>query len=252
MGGAIRILDLFPDVYLDEFKEDLADRRSLAEYLERQTNGAVTLETVFVDKGNASIEDMYDEALAAPYVLQKVKWAETNGFHAVVVDCFIDVALDAARELVEIPVMGACQSSCSLAARLGGRFSVLCVLPDMDRPIRANLAKYGLIGNLVSIRSVNVPVLDLRKDAGRRIAEEAKKAVLSDGACTLVLGCTGMSPIAKTLRQELVENGLDVPVIEPLRAAVYDALNCVLLGVSHSKASYLPVKPKHRVLDWEP
>ena len=39
---------------------------------------------------------------------QKVKWAEEKKYDAVIIDCFIDVALDAARELVNIPVVGAC------------------------------------------------------------------------------------------------------------------------------------------------
>lgn len=249
----IRILDIFPDIYMDEFEKDLDDRKALSKTLAEETNGLIKLDTVFIEKGNASIECMYDEALAAPYVLQKVKWAEEQGYDAVVIDCFIDVALDAARELVEIPVMGACQSSCCYAARLGGRFSVISILPDMDRPIRANLAKYGLSQALVSIPVINVPVLDLQKEFDgliQRMLKIAEKAV-DDGARALVFGCTGMSPIREDVQRELKRKGINVPVIEPLRAAIIDAVSCVMLGVSHSKEAYKPVRSKYRLLDWE-
>lgn len=254
MGKKIKILDLFPDVYMKEFEEDFADRKSLSKHLEEKTNGLIKLETVFLDKGNSSIECGYDEALAAPYVLQKVKWAQENGYDAVVIDCFIDVALDAARELACIPILGACQSSCSLAARLGGRFSIISILPDMDRPIRANIAKYGLNNNLVSIPVINVPVLGLQKNFDsliKKVVKIAEKAVLKDGARALVFGCTGMSPIVNTVQKNLKDKGVDIPIIEPLRAAVFDAIAWVMMGVSHSKEAYKHIRSKYRILDWE-
>lgn len=246
---------MFPDVYVNELQEVLADREFLSKQLEEETNGLVRLETVFVDKGNASIEDMYDEALAGPYVLQRAKWAQENGYDAIVIDCFIDVALDAARELVQIPVLGACQSSCSLATRLGGRFSIINILPDMDRPIRANLAKHGLSQNLVSMPTINVPVLDLQEDCegvAQKIVGVATRAILEDGARALVFGCTGMSPLIEIVRRELKNKGMAVPLIEPLRAAICDAIAWLILGVSHSKEAYRPVRSKHRLLDWQP
>ena len=38
--------------------------------------------------------------------------------------------------------------------------------------------------------------------------------------------------------------GINVPVIEPLRAAVYDAISWILMGVSHSKEAYRPPRKK--------
>ncbi|MGI9953077.1 aspartate/glutamate racemase family protein [Moorellaceae bacterium AZ2] len=250
----LRVLDVFPNVYRDEFREDLIDRQRLSQQLEEQTNGLVKLDIVFMEKGNASIECMYDEAMAAPYVLQKVKWAEEQGYDAVVIDCFLDVALDAARELVEIPVMAPCQSSCNLAARLAGRFSIISILPELDRPIRANLARYGLSQALVSIPVINVPVLDLQHSFEllvERIVKIAADAVTKEGARAVVFGCTGMSPMVQDVQRGLQEKGIKVPVIEPLRAAICDAVACLLLGVSQSKEAYKPVRPKYRLLDWE-
>lgn len=250
----IKILDVFPDIWMKEFKDDLEDRQKLSRQIEEATGGMVKLETVFVDKGSASIENMYDDAIVAPYILQKVKWAEQNGFDAVIIDCFLDPALDAARELVQIPVFGPCQSSTSLATRLGGRFSVIGILEDMDRAIRGNIAKYGLSEKLVSIPVVNVPVLDLAKrheEVALKAVETIEKAVRVDGAYAVTFGCTGMSPIISSVHKQLLGRGIDIPVIEPFRAALYDAIACTMMGIKHSKVAYRPVREKYRILDFE-
>jgi len=250
----IKILDLFPDIWMEGFKEDLADRQNLSRQIEEATNGLVKLETVFVDKGSSSIENMYDDAIVAPYILQKVKWAEKNGFDAVVIDCFLDPALDAARELVQIPIFGACQSSTSLAVRLGGRFSVIGILEDMDRAIRGNIAKYGLSEKLISIPVINVSVLDIAKkheEVVKIAVETIEKAIRIDGAYSVVFGCTGMSPIVDSVQEQLSNKGINIPVIEPLRAAVYDAIASTMMGVSHSKVAYRSIREKYRVLDFE-
>jgi len=250
----IKILDLFPDIWMEEFESDLADRKGLSRQIEEATSGLVKLETVFVDKGSSSIENMYDDAVVAPYILQKVKWAEKNGFDAVVIDCFLDPALDAARELAQIPIFGACQSSTNLAVRLGGRFSIIGILEDMDRTIRGNIAKYGLSEKLVSIPVIDVPVLDVatkKEEVSGIVVDTIEKAIKIGGAYSVVFGCTGMSPIIDSVQEQLFKRGINIPVIEPFRAAVYDAISSTMMGVSHSKIAYRPIREKHRVLDFE-
>ena len=82
---------------------------------------------VFIEAGPASIESEFDEALAAPEVIARVFEAEQAGFAAVVVDCFGDPGVKAARELVNIPIVGAGEAAMYLAASLGHKFSILAV-----------------------------------------------------------------------------------------------------------------------------
>ena len=120
----IRILNIVPDIYTEGIAVSVKDRQALAAALKEETGGLVELESRIVEGGSESIECFYDSALAAPYILKLVQQGEKDGFDAIVLDCFLDPALSECRELVRIPVMGACQSSCSLAARMAGRFSV--------------------------------------------------------------------------------------------------------------------------------
>lgn len=194
---------------------------------------------VSLDKGPASIESMYDDSIASPLVLEKVKEAEESGFDAVIIDCFADPALHAARELVNIPVIGPCQSSLAFASIVGENISIITVLRSVV-PILERLARvYGFTGNLVSVRSIEIPVLKLnnKKIVKSALLKECKEAIKFDGADTIILGCTGMIGMAGDLQKEL-----KIPVIDAATASLKMAESLYDLKISHSKEAY-PVPP---------
>ncbi len=196
--------------------------------------------TVGLDRGPASIECDYEEALAVPDVLAKVRRAAEEGADAVVIDCMMDPGLDAARELVSIPVVGPVQASFHLAAMLAYRFSVVTIL-ERDLPLLDRLfRKYGVAEKVASVRVINVPVLELDDEARVATAatEAAAQAVREDGAHAIVFGCTGMRGVTEAVAQALAEQGLAVPVINPSVAALKLAESLVDMGLSHSKRTY--------------
>lgn len=243
-------MDLVPIIYTEGIKAAIEDRMSLAKRISEETNGLVVMDVVTIDKGAVSIESAYDEYINAPYIIQKVKWAEEQGYSAVVIDCFGDPALDAAREVVKIPVVGANHAATFLASQIAHGFSVISILPEVNPLIIHLLRKYGLIQHLVSIETIHVPVLELEKDPEKvvKTALEAAERAFAKGASALVLGCTGMSFLADSLQKRLLEKGIEIPVVEPLRAAIYTAVSWVLMGVSHSKLTYPKPREKLRVL----
>ncbi|MFQ6081094.1 MAG: aspartate/glutamate racemase family protein, partial [Candidatus Bathyarchaeia archaeon] len=191
------------------------------------------------------------EAINTPYILEKVKKAEEEGYNAVIIDCFGDPGLDAARELVNIPVLGANEASCHLAAQLAPRFSIINILPETEHLVRGLAVKYGLLQCLASMITINIPVLALEEDPEKSVAaitQAAEKAVKEDGAYAIVLGCTGMSSLIEGVKSQLEAKGIKIPVIEPLRAAIYTAIAWTLMGSSHSKEAYRPPRPKLRKL----
>lgn len=251
MVQKIKILDVFPIVYTDYIKAGLEDRKKLAEKLKDETNGLIQLDTTTIEKGAVSIESAFDEAINTPFILEKVKWAEKEGYDAVVIDCFGDPGVDAAREIVTIPVVGPHHSAIHLATQLADRFTIINILPQLDPLIRHLVHKYGLYEKLASIRTINVPVLELERDPQttiQRVVEVAKKAVEEDVAHAVVFGCTGMSPLLEEVQKILKEEyNIDIPVIEPLRAAIYNAVMWTLMGVSHSKSRYPFPREKERI-----
>lgn len=70
-----------------------------------------------------------------------------------------------------MPIFGVCQSACSLAMRLGGEFSVIGILEDMDRCIKENLRRYGMISMLANIPVVDTPVLELHEHVDEVVSQ---------------------------------------------------------------------------------
>ena len=211
------------------------------------------ISVVGLDRGPASLESDYEDALAVPDLLNKVRGAEREGVDAVIIDCMADPGLGPARELASIPVVGAAQASMHLAAILAHRFSVVTIL-ERDTPLIERLARlYGLEDKLTSTRPVNIPVLELEKDRDRLVKaliEQSAQAVLKDGAHAIVFGCTGMIGLARSVEEGLAQRGCEVPVIDPSLAALKWAEGLVETGLAHSKRTY-PHPPEKEISGYE-
>ena len=71
-----------------------------------------------------NMADPIDDFLV-PEILDAALEAEADGAEAIIIDCMDDPAVDGARRLVDIPVVGPGHASMSLAAMLGHKFSIL-------------------------------------------------------------------------------------------------------------------------------
>lgn len=203
-----------------------------------------------IETGPGSIESEFETALSVPGTLAKIIDAERDGVDAVVIDCMGDPGLRPAREVVSIPVLGPAQTGMLIAAMLGHTFSVITVMPRL-RPSFENTAMLaGIGGKLASVRSVDIPVLELEADLDRtraQLIEEAVIAVEKDGAHALLFGCTGLMGCAGAVRDGLLARGIDVPVIDPIPTAVATAAALVRAGLSHSKTTF-PVPPEKQLI----
>lgn len=197
-------------------------------------------EAVTLGAGPASIEGHFDEALAAPFVAIEAMKAERDGIDAVVIDCMGDPGLMAAREVVSIPVIGPAEASMHMAALMGNRFSCVSIL-DAVRPIfHANARVYG-VDKLASVRTINMPVLEIERNLDRLpdlLLEQSLLAIEQDLADTIILGCTGFLGVADRLEALLAERGYAVPVIRPMPTAVQLAALMVQGGMSHSRHAF--------------
>ena len=227
-----------------QFREEV--QREFEHYAAEGTE----IDVVNVAKGPASVECWYDEAIAAPDVLNKVKEAEQEGYNAVIVNCFVDVGVRPAREIANIPIIGPGETSMLFAALLSHRFSVVTVLKNLV-PMISDIAKVlGINEKLASVRYVDIPVLELadKEKLKKALYAEMVNAIEKDGAHAIVLGCTGMRGTALDLSQMLKERGYDVPIIDPTAASLKFAEALVKMGIKQSKITYMPPPEKERRL----
>lgn len=202
---------------------------------------------VQIERGPASIESEYEEAMAVPDTLRRIVEAEREGVDGVIINCMGDPGLYPARQLVSIPVVGPYQAAGHLAAALGHRFSVVSVVDAVVPMFWDRAAVYGFRQSLASVRVVDIAVLDLERDRGRmveRIVEEAALAVREDGADTIVFGCTGMTGVARQVAERLSAQGIDVPVVDPAPAALKLCELLVDMRLSQSRRAFLTPGPK--------
>ena len=215
--------------------EEVARRR---DFLRRRAALGVEIEVRSLCDGPASIESAWEASLVVPALCEAVVRAQAEGLSAVIVGCFNDPGLDALRELTSIPVVGSGAAALHLAAQLGTRFTILSPLDEAPGRGHERLRALALAPKLASVRAVNMPVLDLARARDAvldRLEEVGRAALRDDGADALVLGCMSMGFLGIT---DDLQKRLDVPVVNPVTAALKTAEALVAMGLSHSKLAY--------------
>lgn len=194
------------------------------------------------DFGAPSIEGHYDDAFAAAGVAQQVR-LHGGAVDGVVVACFGDPGLDAAREATAAPVLGIAEAAFHAASFVATGFSVVTTMTRTCVIAEHLLLKYGFERRCRGVHGTDIPVLEL-EHAGEplvaRIEAAARQALATDRSGAIVLGCAGMAELAQTLQQRL-----GVPVIDGVAVAVKFAEALAALGLRTSKAGdYATPLPK--------
>lgn len=191
--------------------------------------------------GPASIEGYYDEAFSVPGLIDEIR--AQPAADAVIIACFDDTGLDAARCITAAPVVGIGEAAFHLASLVCNKFGVVTTLSRSIAALEHNLQKYGLAAKCAGVRACEVPVLALENPASNAradISAAIARAISHDRADAIVLGCAGMTELAKSLQEE---HG--VPVIDGVVSAVKLAESLVALGYRTSKtAAYAAPREK--------
>ena len=206
----------------------------------------IDLEISHLESGPASIESFYDEVLAGPPIVAEVVKAADCGADAVFITCFGDPAVPAAREIVDIPVVGGFEPAIATALTLGERFSVVTVLENVVPMISGLVARMGVSTRLASVEVIDTPVLELHDGDAllKSLFEASCRAIETRGADVLVLGCTGMLGVAATLQAELEKELVRVPVVDPTGASLGLLQTLQSMGLKPSRKTYMPPPPK--------
>ena len=199
--------------------------------------------------GPESIEGYYDEVFCVPALLEAIRAdgdsgpGAGTGADAVVIGCFDDTGVDAARCIVDVPVIGLCQAAMQFASVLAASFSVVTTLGRSIPPLEDLARRYGFAERCRRVRASEVPVLDLERGDGAAlglIRAEIAAALRDDGAEAIVLGCAGMADLARDLSVEFA-----VPVVEGVTAAIKTVEGLAAIGLRTSKAGgYAPPRAK--------
>lgn len=193
--------------------------------------------------GPVSIESHYDEAFAAAGVAEQARLAAASPPDATVIACFGDPGLDAAREVLDGPVLGIAEAAFHAASFLATGFSVVTTMTRTCVMAERLVQRYGFGQQCRGVHGTDIPVLELEA-AGEalllRIEAAARSALVRDRSGAIVLGCAGMAPLCEALSQRL-----GVPVVDGVAAAVKFAEALAALRLRTAKhGDYAPPPPK--------
>jgi allantoin racemase len=197
-------------------------------------------EVDWLESGPSVIESLEDDARCVPPLLDRVRAAANEHVDGIVINCFMDPGLQAARELVHIPVAGLAESAMTLALTLGQTFSVVLPAYSGEPKVAEQARLYVGSDRLASVRGVEIPVAELgdHDRVVRTLTEQAELAVAEDGAHVVILGCSGMSAVAQAVKEAVAARSIDVPVLDPTLVAVMAVVTQVTAGVHHSGRAY--------------
>lgn len=176
-----------------EYLREIADPRTEVDYAQ-------------VEVGPPAIESEADAVLAGPEILRLVREAEADGCDAAIIWCGGDPALEAARELVEMPVIGPGESMTALASTLG------------RRPCRI---------------TPDIPVLEMRRDLEATVSvitSMVEERIERGEGDAFTLGCLALWGLGRRLREMT-----GVPILDGAEASLKMAELTVKLGLRHRR-----------------
>ena len=156
--------------------------------------------------GPASIEGYFDEAFAAPGLLEEIVKGEAEGFDAFVIACFDDTGAGGGALRDGGPVIGIGEAAFHVASLIAHRLQRRDHAVALDRADRGQSDKYGLDRRCARVRACEVPVLaldDPTSGACERLSAEIERAKAEEGAEAIVLGCAGMAELAASSRADI-------------------------------------------------
>jgi allantoin racemase len=186
--------------------------------------------------------------LVAPYYHAAFIEAERQGYDAAVPLGMLDLGVDGARSLVDIPVIGPCEAVFHVAAQLGDRFGVICYHPSVIPRQRTQTKAYGMEDWIAGRRAVGFHLREMADNkqamidafiaAGRALIEE-------DGADVIIAHGITQCPIH--IKPEWAMEQLGVPVVEGIGAPIRMAAMMAGLGLKHSRKRWPKSKARPKV-----
>ena len=180
-----------------------------------------------------AIQSAVDAAHATPLILEHVKRANAEGCDAIILACFSDPGLEAAREVSDVLVLGIEEITLHIAASLGHKYTILTPLANRIASKEQDVRRFKADPACASVRALGMTVSETEADPGRakeRILTVAKEAIEEDGAEVIILGCAGMAGYSGD-----VEEQLGAVVLDPTTVAFKIAEALGEAGIRHSK-----------------
>lgn len=200
--------------------------------------------TVCCDKGVASVEGEFDDAVSTYWTLEKVL-PLISQYDAVLISCFSNHgSVRALREAITKPVIHIMEAAILQAIPLGNKYSIITGSDQWRSILEESVRCMGLHKKCASIRSVDMTSLATvnfnKKEIVKRILDASRMAIQDDKAVVIILGCAGLAGL-----QEVISDQLKVPVLDPVKSGICVLASLLAIETTSSKClTSLKLKPR--------
>ena len=193
--------------------------RALASF---RLTGGPAIECVTLTEGPFGIESqLHSDQVVLPLVDLISRRSDASAF---IIACYSDPGIDACRSVSPVPVFGIQESGLLTALSRADRIGIVAIAEASEKRHRLYMRRMGVSSRIAGDRALNMTVDETARGTGTFTRlQEVGRALISDGAEALVLGCAGMA-----VHKAPLEQVLGIPVIDPTQAAVSMAMGTVL------------------------
>jgi Asp/Glu/hydantoin racemase len=175
------------------------------------------IEAVTAPFGLPLIVSRADWLVAGPATLAALA-ARRGQYDAAVIACFGDPGLDAAKELLDVPVLGISEAAFHAACMLGRRFGIVSFTAALRPMFEECLAHHGLAARCAGFRMGPAFAGDPGRVAEERrdmIVELCRASIEQDGAEVVILAGGPLAGLAPVIAPHV-----PVPLVDGTAAAV--------------------------------
>ena len=256
MNMDIKVMYLNP-VGTSAYDEVFADMARRYKY-PKTTVHVTSLSAAAVSPSMTNLEFRAYEACIFNETVKAARYCASHDYDALIIGCFYDPALLAAREVAgDTVVVAPCQASICAALNLANNFSVIIGQWKWEDQMKQAVYDYGGRDKLASFEAVDLRVEEFHQDPQRtrdRLERAAYRAVSERRAESIILGCTLEVGFFRELQAYLASRlSAFVPVIDPSIAALKAAENAALakrVGWTNSRVWGMQPPPERELADF--
>jgi allantoin racemase len=174
-------------------------------------------------------------------LMRKIKWAEENGFDAVLQSNTFDPGVEGARLLVRIPVIGVTRTALHVAATLGNRIGVTVPLACHIKEVSNAIHMYRMTPFVTDVRPIGIygrGIAKRREEITEKTIALIRSLVKETGAEVILPLGGALIPIV--IDPVVLEKETGVPVLNTKTIGIAYTEMCVRLKLIHSPAAYEP------------
>ena len=195
---------------------------------------------IFINEDDL-IDDYFSHHYETVNISNLIKQVEkNNSSDAFIVASFEDIGVETIRKIISKPIIGIGEASFYIANIIANKFSVITNISQTHEAIKNNLIKYDMDHKCVSLKSIEVPILDMEtmsKANIKKLENEIERTILEDSPEAIILTSAGIFDLTKKLSDKF-----SLPFIEGVGAATTLVQNLAKLDLRIKKFEKKPIR----------